>query len=93
MTSTNDSIREPDEIRRSCSRKLHRVHVIPHFAAIRGCLRGEDWFVIHKLQKEASGTSRAENDRATEDPQGVVQRERQRLPRLLQPQKQMKRVR
>ena len=36
-------IREPDEIRLSCSKKLRTVEVSPHFQAILGCLLGEDW--------------------------------------------------
>lgn len=40
----NDSpIREPDEIRSTCSRKLAEVEVSDHFRAILGCLLGEDW--------------------------------------------------
>ncbi|GAC1449379.1 MAG: hypothetical protein NVSMB9_33200 [Isosphaeraceae bacterium] len=42
MTS-NAPIREPDEIRRDCSKKLRAVEVSPHFLAILGCLLGEDW--------------------------------------------------
>jgi hypothetical protein len=36
-------VREPDEIRQSCARKLSPVQVSPHFPAIPGCLLGEDW--------------------------------------------------
>lgn len=36
-------IREPDEIRRDCARKLRFVQISPHFQAILGCLLGEDW--------------------------------------------------
>jgi len=36
-------IREPDEIRRDCARKLRVVQVSSHFQAILGCLLGEDW--------------------------------------------------
>ncbi len=43
MTMTDPPIREPDEIRRSCSRKLIAVEVSDHFRAILGCLLGEDW--------------------------------------------------
>jgi hypothetical protein len=38
-----ESIREPDEIRQSCARKLRLVQVSPHFQTILGCLLGEDW--------------------------------------------------
>ncbi len=41
---TNDqSIREPDQIRQDCTRKLRAVHVSNLFQAILGCLLGEDW--------------------------------------------------
>ena len=41
---TNDlPIREPDQIRRDCTRKLRVVQVSDHFQAILGCLLGEDW--------------------------------------------------
>jgi hypothetical protein len=36
-------IREPDQIRRDCARKLRAVEVSDHFQAILGCLLGEDW--------------------------------------------------
>jgi hypothetical protein len=36
-------IRDPDQIRRDCARKLRAVHVSEHFQAILGCLLGEDW--------------------------------------------------
>jgi hypothetical protein len=36
-------IREPNEIRRGCARKLRAVQVSDHFQAILGCLLGEDW--------------------------------------------------
>ena len=39
----NDThIREPDEIRRACSRKLAGVEISDHFRAILGCLLNED---------------------------------------------------
>ena len=40
---TDHPIREPDEIRLSCSKKLRAVEVSPHFQAILGCLLSEDW--------------------------------------------------
>src|SRR3954447_10625171 len=40
---TESTVREPDEIRQSCARKLRLVQVSPHFQAILGCLLGEDW--------------------------------------------------
>ena len=43
MTPDDTLIREPDEIRQSCARKLRAVEVSPHFQAILGCLLGEDW--------------------------------------------------
>lgn len=36
-------IREPDQLRRDCARKLRAVEVSDHFQAILGCLLGEDW--------------------------------------------------
>ena len=36
-------IREPDQIRQDCARKLRAVQVSDHFQAILGCLPGEDW--------------------------------------------------
>jgi hypothetical protein len=36
-------IREPDQIRQDCARKLREVKISPHFQAILGCLLGEDW--------------------------------------------------
>ena len=43
MTSENSPIREPDQIRQECARKLRAVQVSTHFQAILGCLLGEDW--------------------------------------------------
>lgn len=43
MTAENTPIREPDQIRRDCARKLRAVQVSDHFQAILGCLLGEDW--------------------------------------------------
>ena len=41
---TDDSpIREPEEIRQDCVKKLKAIHVSDHFQAILGCLLGEDW--------------------------------------------------
>jgi hypothetical protein len=40
---TEPSIREPDQIRQHCARKLRAVRVSEHFQAILGCLLGEDW--------------------------------------------------
>ena len=37
------TIREPEEIRQDCARKLRAVQVSDHFQAILGCLLGEDW--------------------------------------------------
>jgi len=36
-------IRDPDQIRQDCARKLQGVQVSEHFQAILGCLVGEDW--------------------------------------------------
>ena len=40
---TDPTIREPEQIRRSCAAKLRAVLVSAHFQAILGCLLGEDW--------------------------------------------------
>lgn len=40
---TDSTIREPDEIRRDCARKLRAVQLSDHFQAILGCLLSEDW--------------------------------------------------
>src|SRR4051812_30840176 len=37
------TIREPEDIRRDCARKLRAVEVSDHFQAILGCLLGENW--------------------------------------------------
>jgi hypothetical protein len=43
MAMTEPTIREPEDIRRDCARKLRAVQVSEHFQAILGCLVGEDW--------------------------------------------------
>ena len=43
MTTDDTPIREPDQIRQDCARKLRAVQVSDHFQAILGCLLGEDW--------------------------------------------------
>ena len=43
MSIPDIPIREPEEIRRDCSKKLRNVEVSPHFQAILGCLLNEDW--------------------------------------------------
>jgi hypothetical protein len=41
---TDDTpIRDPDQIRHDCARKLRAVQVSNHFQAILGCLPGEAW--------------------------------------------------
>jgi hypothetical protein len=40
---TDPTIREPEQIRQTCARKLRTVQVSDHFQAILGCLLGEDW--------------------------------------------------
>lgn len=37
------TIREPDQIRQDCARKLRAVQISDHFRAILGCLIGDDW--------------------------------------------------
>ena len=36
-------IREPEDIRQDCVRKLRAIQISDHFQAILGCLLGEDW--------------------------------------------------
>jgi hypothetical protein len=43
MTADDSTIREPDQIRQDCARKLRAVQVSGHFQAILGCLLDEDW--------------------------------------------------
>ena len=43
MTNDDSPIREPDQIRQDCARRLRTVHVSDHFQAILGCLLEEDW--------------------------------------------------
>jgi hypothetical protein len=43
MTSADPPIRDPDQIRQDCARKLRAVQVSEHFQAILGCLLGEFW--------------------------------------------------
>jgi hypothetical protein len=40
---TDKPIREPNQIRQDCARKLLAVNVSDHFQAILGCLLGENW--------------------------------------------------
>ena len=39
----DEAIREPDQIRRDCARKVRSVKTGDMFTAILGCLLGEDW--------------------------------------------------
>lgn len=43
MPMSEKPIREPDEIRKGCARKLASVEISDMFSAILGCLLGEDW--------------------------------------------------
>jgi hypothetical protein len=43
MNADDTPIREPDQIRQDCARKLREVQVSEHFEAILGCLLGGDW--------------------------------------------------
>ena len=43
MPMSEKPIREPDEIRKDCARKLASVEVSDMFSAILGSLLGEDW--------------------------------------------------
>src|SRR3954464_3963444 len=39
----DETLREPDQIRQDCARKLRQVETSGMFTAILGCLLGEDW--------------------------------------------------
>jgi hypothetical protein len=43
MSDQEARIRDSDQIRRDCARKLRAVEVSDHFRAILGCLLDEDW--------------------------------------------------
>ena len=43
MTPDDYTIRDPEQNRRDCTRKLRAVEVSSYFQAILGCLLGEDW--------------------------------------------------
>ena len=43
MNSDDTPIREPDQIRQDCARKMRAVQVSEHFQAILGGLLEEDW--------------------------------------------------
>jgi hypothetical protein len=47
---TEPPIREPEDIRRDCARKLRAVQVSAHFQAILSCLLGEDWTTPRLLE-------------------------------------------
>jgi hypothetical protein len=40
---TDPTIRERDQIRQNCARKLRQVQISDHLRAILGCLLEEDW--------------------------------------------------
>ena len=43
MTTDDAPIRDPEQVRRDCARKLREVQVSDHFRATLGCLVSEDW--------------------------------------------------
>ena len=43
MTEDDLPIREPEQIRTDCARKIRAVEISDHFQAILGCLLGESW--------------------------------------------------
>jgi len=47
---TDPTIREPEQIRQTCARKLRTVQVGDHFQAILGCLLAEDWTTPRLLE-------------------------------------------
>src|SRR5262249_19615162 len=42
-TTPDETLREPEQIRQDCARKLKQVQTSGMFTAILGCLLGEDW--------------------------------------------------
>src|SRR5438445_6792249 len=54
MTSDDLPIRDPDQIRQDCARKLRAVQVSDHFQAILGCLLREDWTTPRLLEMTIS---------------------------------------
>jgi len=40
---SNEQLREPEQIREDCARKLRSIETSGMFSAILGCLLGEDW--------------------------------------------------
>jgi len=43
-------LREPEQIRQDCARKLRVIEISPQFGAIIGCLLDEDWTTPRILQ-------------------------------------------
>ena len=50
MTPNDLPIREPDQIRIDCAKKLTTVQISDYFLAILGCLLGEDWTTPRLLE-------------------------------------------
>src|ERR1700692_4916380 len=50
MTPNDLPIREPDQMRQSCAKKLKAVQISDHVLAILGCLLGEDWTTPRLLE-------------------------------------------
>lgn len=44
---TEQPVREPEQIRQDCARKLRSVETSSMFTAVLGCLLGEDWSTPH----------------------------------------------
>lgn len=57
MTLDDIPIREPDEIRQACVRKLRLVKISDHFQAILGCMLVEDWTTRRLLEMVITGWS------------------------------------
>ena len=47
MTMIDETLREPEQIRQGCTRKLRSVETSGMFTAILGSLLGEDWSTPH----------------------------------------------
>lgn len=50
---TESVLREPEQIRQDCARKLAPIEASGMFTAILGCLLGEDWATLDRLKGEA----------------------------------------
>ena len=74
MTPDDRTIRDPDQIRRDCARKLRAVEVSEHFQAILGWILGEDWTTPRLVEMAVTGRPLAGSVRRRGGVQGVPRR-------------------